>query len=74
MQNPIGEAELEWILHRNCEGTEQLLYKIVIIITQKVWKANIYNKAIKEFMPFEKAWYVYRMTAFDIFIPVKSDI
>ena len=24
MQNPIGEAELEWILHRNCEGTEQL--------------------------------------------------
>ena len=24
MQNPIGEADLEWILHRNCEGTEQL--------------------------------------------------
>ena len=24
MQNPIGEAELEWILNRNCEGTEQL--------------------------------------------------
>ena len=24
MQNPIGEAGLEWILHRNCEGTEQL--------------------------------------------------
>ena len=24
MQNPIGEANLEWILHRNCEGTEQL--------------------------------------------------
>ena len=20
----IGEADLEWILHRNCEGTEQL--------------------------------------------------
>jgi len=19
MQNPIGEADLEWILHRNCE-------------------------------------------------------
>ena len=55
MQNPIGEADLEWILHRNCEGTEQLLYKIVIIITQKVWKANIYNKAIKEYMPFGKA-------------------
>ena len=55
MQNLIGEADLEWILHRNCEGTEQLLYKIVIIITQKVWKANIYNKAIKEFMPFGKA-------------------
>ena len=27
MQNPIGEADLEWILHRNCEGTEQLRYK-----------------------------------------------
>ena len=24
MQNPIGEADLEWILHRNCEGAEQL--------------------------------------------------
>ena len=24
MQNPIGEADLEWILHRYCEGTEQL--------------------------------------------------
>ena len=24
MQNPIGEADLEWILHRNCEATEQL--------------------------------------------------
>ena len=47
------------------------MYKNVIIITQKVWKANIYNKAIKEFMPFGKACYVYRMTAFDIFIPVR---
>ena len=27
MQNPIGEADLEWILHRNCEGTEQLRYE-----------------------------------------------
>jgi hypothetical protein len=27
MQNPIGEADLEWILHRNCEGTEQLRTK-----------------------------------------------
>ena len=26
MQNPIGEADLEWILHRNCEGTEQLRF------------------------------------------------
>ena len=26
MQNPIGEADLEWILHRNCEGTEQLQF------------------------------------------------
>ena len=24
MQNPIGEADLKWILHHNCEGTEQL--------------------------------------------------
>ena len=29
MQNPIGEADLEWILHRNCEGTEQLQIQIV---------------------------------------------
>ena len=27
MQNPIGKADLEWILHRNCEGTEQLRYE-----------------------------------------------
>jgi len=27
MQNPIGEADSEWILHRNCEGTEQLRNK-----------------------------------------------
>ena len=27
MQNPIGEADLEWILHRNCAGTEQLRYE-----------------------------------------------
>ena len=27
MQNPIGEADLEWILHSNCEGTEQLRYE-----------------------------------------------
>jgi hypothetical protein len=26
MQNPIGEADLEWILHRSCEGTEQLQF------------------------------------------------
>ena len=24
MQNPIGEADLEWIFARNGEGTEQL--------------------------------------------------
>ena len=29
MQNPIGEADLEWILHRNCEGTEQLQTAII---------------------------------------------
>jgi len=33
MQNPIGEADLEWILHRNCEGTEQL--------------RNTYNSSLK---------------------------
>ena len=27
MQNPIGEADLEWILHRNREGTEQLRFR-----------------------------------------------
>ena len=26
---PIGEADLEWILHRNCEGTEQLQTVII---------------------------------------------
>ena len=29
MQNPIGEADLEWILHRNCESTEQLQTAII---------------------------------------------
>ena len=24
VQNPISEADFKWILHRNCEGTEQL--------------------------------------------------
>ena len=24
VQNPISEADLKWILHGNCEGTEQL--------------------------------------------------
>jgi len=31
MQNPIGEADLEWILHRNCEDTEQLQIKYNLI-------------------------------------------
>ena len=31
MQNPIGEADLEWILHHNCEGTEQLHWKIDVV-------------------------------------------
>ena len=31
MQNPIGEADLEWILHRNCEGTEQKMNQIMKI-------------------------------------------
>ena len=24
VQNPITEDDFKWILHRNCEGTEQL--------------------------------------------------
>mgnify|MGYP007107754632 CR=1 FL=1 len=24
VQNPISEADFKWILHRNCEDTEQL--------------------------------------------------
>ena len=24
VQNPISDADFKWILHRNCEGTEQL--------------------------------------------------
>ena len=24
VQNPISEADFKWILHGNCEGTEQL--------------------------------------------------
>ena len=31
VQNPIGEADLEWILHRNCEGTEQLRYVFIVV-------------------------------------------
>ena len=27
VQNPISEADFKWILHRNCEGTEQLRIK-----------------------------------------------
>ena len=26
VQNPISEADFKWILHRNCEVTEQLRY------------------------------------------------
>ena len=26
VQNPISEADFKWILHRNCEGTEQLQF------------------------------------------------
>ena len=27
VQNPISETDFKWILHRNCEGTEQLRIK-----------------------------------------------
>ena len=26
VQNPISEADFKWILHRNCEVTDQLRY------------------------------------------------
>ena len=41
MQNPIGEADSEWILHRNCEGTEQLQYV-------KIQRYTIQKSTIKE--------------------------
>ena len=31
VQNPISEADFKWILHRNCEGTEQLRCRNKII-------------------------------------------
>ncbi len=31
VQNPISEADFKWILHRNCEGTEQLRIMLINI-------------------------------------------
>ena len=36
MQNPIGEADLEWILHRNCEDTEQLQVQKKTIVAESI--------------------------------------
>ena len=41
MQNPIGEADLEWILHRNCEGTEQL--RITVPFIQSGFRRSVLN-------------------------------
>ena len=39
VQNPISEADFKWILHRNCEVTEQLRY-IDAGDTELRWKIN----------------------------------
>ena len=46
MQNPIGEADLEWILHRNCEGTEQLQQEI--LCGEKL-SVNIFYIRVREY-------------------------
>ena len=51
MQNPIGKADLEWILHRNCEGTEQLRNtkrKIRITAKQKDQKRTSHYQIRKQ--------------------------
>ena len=51
MQNPIGEADLEWILHRNCEATEQLRNmkrKIRITAKQKNQKRKSHCRKRKQ--------------------------
>ena len=40
MQNPIGEADLEWILHRNCEGTKQLRNRLYFICVLDIIKTT----------------------------------
>ena len=37
VQNPISEADFKWILHRNCEGTEQLRNKINQKVQRKLY-------------------------------------
>ena len=46
VQNPISEADFKWILHRNCEGTEQL--RIMLI--------NICNLTAYELLYFTGIW------------------
>ena len=45
MQNPIGEADLEWILHRHCEGTGQLpaIYENRAVIEKYKQQINVMN-------------------------------
>ena len=47
MQNPIGEADLEWILHRNFEGTEQLqfIYEYMVLKIKYISKYDMINNS-----------------------------
>ncbi len=48
MQNPIDEGNFKWILHRDCEGTEQLrmeisLYQIMFILGNAARTYTVYR-------------------------------
>ena len=36
VQNPISEADFKWILHRNCEDTEQLQVQKKTIVAESI--------------------------------------
>lgn len=36
VQNPISEADFKWILHRNCEVTEQLRMIIIKNVSKEL--------------------------------------
>ena len=64
MQNPIGEADLEWIFARNCEGTEQLR---VIMINHIDVEGNICLKKLKN------NWYLDLTRNFEVKKPQPHD-